>query len=66
MNKRTLFAARKMNDDARRQLVTELEAHPPHEAAALIETTADPLAFEALAELNPSFTQAGTRASMGT
>jgi magnesium transporter len=57
MNKRTLFAARKMNDDARRQLVTELEAHPPHEAAALIETTADPLAFEALAELNPSFTQ---------
>ena len=57
MNKRTLFAARKMNDDARRQLVTELEAHPPHEAAALIETTTDPIAFEALAELNPSFTQ---------
>jgi magnesium transporter len=57
MNKRTLFAARKMNDDARQQFVSELEAHPPHEAAALIETTADPLAFEALAELNPSFTQ---------
>lgn len=57
MNNRTLFAARKMNDDARQQFVTELEAHPPHEAAELIETTADPIAFEALAELNPSFTQ---------
>ena len=57
MHNQNLFAARTMNDDVRRQLVAELEAHPPHEAAALIVTTADPLAFEALAELNPSFTQ---------
>jgi len=54
---RTMFVASIKNNDTRRQLVTELEAHPPHEAAALIEATEDPLAFEALAELNPSFAQ---------
>jgi len=45
------------NNDQRRQLVAMLKACPPHEAAALIETTSAQLASEALTELNPSFTQ---------
>lgn len=42
---------------ARRDLLTLLSAHPPHEAAALLESITDPLAVAALAELNPAFTQ---------
>ncbi|MDP1997087.1 MAG: magnesium transporter [Gallionella sp.] len=41
----------------RQQLVARLKACPPNESAALLATTDASLAFEALAELNPSFTQ---------
>ncbi|MFZ2541880.1 MAG: magnesium transporter [Gallionella sp.] len=41
----------------RQQLVAQLKACPPKHAAALLATTDASLAFEALAELNPSFTQ---------
>ncbi len=41
----------------RRQLVDDLKAHPPNEAALLLENTPPALACEALMELNPSFTQ---------
>ena len=57
MHNRTLFVTQAMNEDVRRRLVAELDAHPPHEAAALLVGTAAPLAFEALVELNPSFIQ---------
>ena len=57
MHNRTLYVAQPQNDAARRRLVAELGAHPPNEAAALLVTAAAPLAFEALAELNPSFIQ---------
>lgn len=57
MHNRTLFVAQPQNDEARRRLVAELGAHPPNEAAALLVTAEASLAFEALAELNPSFIQ---------
>ena len=41
----------------RRELVAELKARPPNEAATLLKATDTALAFEALSELNPSFTQ---------
>ncbi len=41
----------------RQRLVEELKAHPPNEAAQLLINVDDNLAFEALVELNPSFTQ---------
>lgn len=41
----------------RQRLVEELKAHPPNEAAQLIINVDANLAFEALVELNPSFTQ---------
>lgn len=41
----------------RQQLAARLKACPPKEAAELLATTDAALAFEALAELNPSFTQ---------
>lgn len=41
----------------RQQLAARLKACPPKEATELLATTDAPLAFEALAELNPSFTQ---------
>jgi len=43
--------------DLRRKLVGELKAHPPNEAAAILESIPAAVAFEALVELNPSFTQ---------
>ncbi|MCR4305010.1 MAG: magnesium transporter [Gallionella sp.] len=57
MHNRTLFVAQPQNDEARRRLVAKLGAHPPDEAAALLVTAEASLAFEALAELNPSFIQ---------
>lgn len=45
------------NPGPRQQLAALLKTCPPKEAAELLETTDAPLAFEALAELNPSFTQ---------
>src|SRR4029078_2297420 len=41
----------------RRHLVDELKAHPPNEAALLLESTPPALACEALIELNPAFAQ---------
>lgn len=57
MHNRTLFVAQPQNDEARRRLVAELGAHPPHEAAALLADEEASLSFEALVELNPSFIQ---------
>ena len=57
MHNRTLFVAQPQNDEARRRLVAELGAHPPHEAAAVLVAAEASLAFESLAELNPSFIQ---------
>jgi len=41
----------------RQQLAARLKACSPNEVAALLAATDASLAFEALAELNPSFTQ---------
>ena len=41
----------------RRELVDELKAHPPNEAALLLESPTPAQACEALTELNPAFTQ---------
>jgi len=45
------------NNDQRRKLVASLRACPPIQAAKLLLPVEPLLAFEALAELNPSFTQ---------
>ncbi len=57
MHDQTLLIDQATDDDARGQLIAELKACPPHEAAALLVATAPRLAIEALAELNPSFIQ---------
>ena len=57
MHNQTLFVAQPANETARQQLVAEIKACPPHEAAVLLIPITPHLAFEALAELNPSFTQ---------
>lgn len=57
MQSQTLSVSQLKNHDPRRQLVARLKTCPPHEAAALLETTGAQLASEALTELNPSFTQ---------
>ena len=41
----------------RTRLVDDLKAHPPNEAALILESTPPALACEALMDLNPSFTQ---------
>ena len=45
------------NNGPHQRLVARLKACPPNEAAALLVSADAQLAFEALAELNPSFTQ---------
>jgi len=45
------------NPGPQQQLAARLKACPPNEAAALLATMDASLAFEALADLNPSFTQ---------
>ena len=57
MHQQTPFVAQAINEDARRRLVAELKAHPPHEAADLLDAVEIQLAFEALAELNPALMQ---------
>jgi magnesium transporter len=57
MQNRTLFVSQPNINDQRRLLVASLKACPPHGAATLLANTAAPLAFEALTDLNPSFTQ---------
>lgn len=52
-----LTVSQSNNLGPRQQLVAQLKACPPNEAAALLTTTDASLAFDALAELNPSFTQ---------
>jgi magnesium transporter len=57
MHSETLSAPIPDNIDQRRQLVARLKACPPKEAAVLLVSAEPLLAFTALAELNPSFTQ---------
>ncbi len=57
MQHQTPTAAQGQSADRRRKLVGELKTHPPTEAAAILESIAAATAFEALTELNPSFTQ---------
>lgn len=49
--------SRSNNHGPRQELVARLKACPPNVAATLLMSADVPLAFEALAELNPSFTQ---------
>ena len=57
MQNQTLSVSQPKNHGPRQRLVARLKACPPNEAAALLVSADDPLAFEALADLNPSFTQ---------
>ncbi len=57
MQNKTLSASQMQNNQPRRQLVEQLTACPPNEAAALLEAVQPTLAFQALADLNPAFTQ---------
>jgi len=57
MQNDTLAVSQPNNNDPRRSLVTRLKACPPLQAAALLVTTDASLAYVALTDLNPSFTQ---------
>jgi hypothetical protein len=57
MQNKTLSVSQLLNNDPRRRLVAQLKACPPNEAATLLVSAESSLAFEALTELNPSFTQ---------
>lgn len=57
MQNRKLTASQLPNNETRRLLVARLKACSPSEAAALLAAAEDMLACEALADLNPSFTQ---------
>ena len=57
MQNKTLSVSQPNNNAPRRRLVARLKACPPHQAAKVLATADAPLAFEALTELNPSFTQ---------
>ena len=62
MQNKALSVFQPNNNDPRRRLVARLKACPPHQAAELLENTDIRLAFEALTDLNPSFTQSILRA----
>lgn len=53
----TTLSSQPNDIDPRRQLAAALKACPPHQAAKLLADIDAQLAFEALAEINPSFTQ---------
>lgn len=53
MLNKTIAATQQQNHDARRRLVAQIKACPPHEGAALLMLEEPTLAFEALADLNP-------------
>src|SRR3972149_11483507 len=57
MQNRPQSVSQPNNNGPRQRLVARLKACPPKEAAALLVTADASLAFEALADLNPSFTQ---------
>ena len=57
MQNKLLSVSQSNNIDPRRVLVAKLKACPPLQAAELLKDIDAPLAFEALAEINPSFTQ---------
>jgi hypothetical protein len=59
MQNKTLSVSQTNNIHPRRRLAAKLKVCPPHQAAKLLteEYVDAPLAFEALTELNPSFTQ---------
>jgi magnesium transporter len=62
MQNKMLTVSHPNNNDPRRNLVAQLKTCPPHQAADLLVETDTALAFEALTDLNPSFTQAILRA----
>jgi magnesium transporter len=62
MQNKTVAVSRSNHRDLQRRLVARLKACPPHEAAGLLEAMDASLAFAALTELNPSFTQEILRA----
>jgi len=57
MQNKSLSVSQPNNIDSRRALVARLKACPPLQAGDLLEHIDSRLAFEALAEINPSFTQ---------
>ena len=57
MQNRTLFMSQPNYNDQRRRLVAKLKACPPHQAATLLEKAEPSIAYGALTDLNPSFTQ---------
>src|SRR4030067_485867 len=57
MQNRPQSVSQPNNNGPRHGLVARLKACPPNEAAALLVSADAQLAFEALADLNPSFTQ---------
>jgi len=57
MHNRTLFVSQPNNNVQRRKLVAKLKACPPQGAATLLLKTDASIAYEALTDLNPSFTQ---------
>ncbi len=57
MQNKTISESQLLHNDPRRQLLAQLKACPPNEAAMLLISAEPSLACEALAELNPSFTQ---------
>ncbi len=57
MPPRTPTDAQLQSADRRRKPAKELKAHPPNEAAAILESMPVAIAFDALIDLNPSFTQ---------
>ncbi len=57
MQNGTLFVSQPNNNDQRRRLVAKLKACPPQRAATLLVNAQPSVAFEALTDLNPSFTQ---------
>jgi magnesium transporter len=57
MQNRNLFVSQPNNNDQRRRLVAKLKACPPHQASTLLVKAEPSIAYEALTDLNPSFTQ---------
>jgi magnesium transporter len=57
MQNKSLSVSQPNNNDPRRRLVAKLKVRPPHQAAKLLVKIHAQLAFDALTELNPAFTQ---------
>lgn len=57
MQNRKLFVSQPNNNDQRRRLAAKLKACPPHQAATMLIKAEPSIAYDALTDLNPSFTQ---------